>query len=104
MPSENALQEVILVNNEVESLVLENNLIKRHKPPYNAKLVDDDSGYFYIALTRGEFPRLVPYRKNRINVPLGGDGVARCFGPYVARRFRDTLLEYVCDRVGTVSC
>jgi excinuclease ABC subunit C len=96
--------EVILVNNEVESLVLENNLIKRHKPPYNSKLVDDDSGYFYVALTTGDLPRLVPYRRNRINKPLGRDGVARCFGPYVMRRFRDTLLEYVCEAFGVRTC
>jgi excinuclease ABC subunit C len=95
---------VILVNNEVESLVLENNLIKRYKPPYNAKLVDDDTGYFNIALTGGECPRLVPYRKNRLNKQLGRDSVERLFGPYVSRDFRDILLEHVCEAFGVRTC
>ena len=34
--------EIILVNNETESLILENNLIKQHKPRYNRMLVSDD--------------------------------------------------------------
>jgi excinuclease ABC subunit C len=96
--------EVILVNNEVESLVLENNLIKGHKPPYNAKLVDDDTGYFHIALTGGEYPRLVPYRKNRLNKQLGGDSAVRLFGPYVSRDFRDVLLEHICETFGVRTC
>jgi excinuclease ABC subunit C len=96
--------EVILVNNEVESLVLENNLIKRHKPPYNAKLVDDDTGYFNIALTGGPYPRMVPYRKNRLNKQLGGDSVERLFGPYVSRDFRDVLLEHICETFGVRTC
>src|SRR5579884_849728 len=43
--------EVIIVNSEVEALVLENNLIKHHKPRYNRMLTDDESGYYYLALT-----------------------------------------------------
>lgn len=89
--------EVIIVNNETESLILENNLIKLHKPPYNRMLVPDDTGYFYIALTDEALPRLVPYRKHRINKPMGDSEAERRFGPYLNRRFRDTLLTYVMD-------
>jgi excinuclease ABC subunit C len=92
--------EVILVNNETESLILENNLIKRHKPAYNRHLISDDSGYTYIALTAEAIPRFVKYRKNRVNKDLEGrpdTAVERRFGPYVNRRFRDVLLEFVCD-------
>ena len=96
--------EVILARNEVESLLLESNLIKHHKPPYNRQLVGDDTHYFQIALTDEALPRLAPYREQRINKALGQDPIARTFGPYVSRRFRDTLLEYVCETFGARTC
>lgn len=50
--------EFILTSNEVESLVLENNLIKEHKPKYNIRLRDDKS-YPYIQWNNQElYPRL----------------------------------------------
>jgi excinuclease ABC subunit C len=96
--------EVILAGNDVEGRLLENNLIKRYKPPFNVAQVGDDTGFFFIALTAGELPRLVPYRELRMNVELGQDAVARTFGPYVSRRFRDTLLEYLCETFGVRTC
>jgi excinuclease ABC subunit C len=99
--------EVILVNNETESLVLENNLIKRHKPAYNVMLTRDGSGYAYIMLTGEEFPRFVIYRKGRANKAL--DGIKevtapRRFGPFVSRRFRDALLTFVNEYFGLRVC
>jgi excinuclease ABC subunit C len=100
--------ELILVSNETEALILEHNLIKRHKPWANRVLLDDDEGYFYMALTAEELPRLVPYRKHRINKQLERGGtvtqVARCFGPYVNRRFRDALLGYAADQFRLRTC
>ena len=100
--------ELILVSNETEALILENNLIKLYQPRANRVLLDADEGYFYIALTAEEFPRLVPYRKNRINKDLERGGastpVARFFGPYVGRRFRDTLLGFVSDHFKLRTC
>ena len=90
--------EVILVNSEVESLILENNLIKRYKPRFNVLLKADDEGYPYIALTNEPFPRFVPFKKQRMNWALEGMGpgaVKRLFGPYPSWRFRTTLLDYV---------
>ncbi|MFB9327526.1 GIY-YIG nuclease family protein [Paenibacillus aurantiacus] len=59
--------DVIVVNNEHESLLLENNLIKVHKPPFNRALKKDNSGYAYLKMTGGRFPRLdVHYRDRRI--------------------------------------
>ncbi|HEY3341386.1 MAG TPA: GIY-YIG nuclease family protein, partial [Anaerolineae bacterium] len=90
--------EVILVNNETESLILENNLIKRYKPVYNVMLMRDSSGYAYIVLTGERYPRCVIYRKNRANQTLEHiDEVtpSRRFGPYVSRRYRDALLNFV---------
>ena len=49
--------EYIAVNSEVESLILENNLIKKYNPKYNI-LLKDDKSYPYIELTDEEVPRL----------------------------------------------
>ncbi|WP_243767483.1 GIY-YIG nuclease family protein [Paenibacillus agricola] len=58
--------EVVLVNNEPESLLLENNLIKIHKPHYNRALKKDNSGYAYLQLTAEPIPRMdVFYRKRK---------------------------------------
>lgn len=96
--------DVILVNNELESLVLENNLIKRYRPRFNRMLMPEDSGYHYIALTNEALPRLVPYRKRRINKALAGKEVERRFGPYLTRESRDGLLTYVADHFGLRTC
>lgn len=90
--------EVILLNNETESLILENTLIKRHKPPFNRLLQKASTGYYYIVLTQEPTPRFVPYRKAHVNKRLGAraeEGIAQRFGPYVSRRFRDTVLDFV---------
>ena len=67
--------EVIVVDNENESLLLENNLIKHHQPPYNI-LLRDDKHYPYLRMDMSEpWPRLVTTRKRK------NDG-AVYFGPY----------------------
>jgi excinuclease ABC subunit C len=69
--------EVILTGNEHESLVLENNLIKHHRPPYNI-LLRDDKTYPYLRIDlREPWPRLIQTRRRR------NDG-ATYFGPYTA--------------------
>jgi excinuclease ABC subunit C len=76
--------ETIVVDSEVEALVLECNLIKQHRPPYNVRMRDDKS-YPYITLTNEKFPRVMFTRKVR------KDG-AKYFGPYTsAFSVRDTL-------------
>ena len=49
--------EYITVNSEIESLILENNLIKQYNPKYNI-LLKDDKTYPYIELTNEKVPRL----------------------------------------------
>ncbi len=63
----------LITNNELESLILEINLIKRYLPKYNIKLVDDKS-YPYITFSKDKYPRLIVMRSN---VPT-----EKAFGPY----------------------
>lgn len=77
--------EVIVTRTEAEALHLEQNLVKRHRPPFNIRLRDDKS-YPYIAVTVGdEFPRVVFTRERHRRGKL-------YFGPYAsAKRVRETL-------------
>ncbi len=54
--------EYIVVDNEVEALVLESNLIKKHKPRFNV-LLKDDKQYPHLKMTHEEFPKVVITRK-----------------------------------------
>ena len=67
--------EFIMTASEVEALILECNLIKKHRPRYNISLKDDKS-YPYVKVTlQDDFPRV--FLTHRIRK----DG-ARYFGPY----------------------
>lgn len=67
--------EYIIVDNEVEALILESNLIKKHKPKYNI-LLRDDKQYPYIKVCLKEkFPRVMKTRR------VLKDG-SKYFGPY----------------------
>ncbi len=54
--------EYIVVDNEVEALVLESNLIKKHKPRFNVMLKDDKQ-YPHLKLTNEPFPKVVMTRR-----------------------------------------
>ena len=69
--------EYILTNSEVESLLLELNLIKKYTPKYNI-LYKDDKSYPYIELTNETYPRLIIVRNP--NLKRGGN--RKLFGPY----------------------
>ncbi|MDD2432758.1 MAG: excinuclease ABC subunit UvrC [Clostridia bacterium] len=67
--------EYLLTDSEVEALILESNLIKKHQPKYNIRLTDDKS-YPYLRVTLQEdYPRL------EITRSFKKDG-SRYFGPY----------------------
>ncbi len=69
-----------------EAFLLENNLIKQHKPRYNIRLKDDKS-YPYVKVTLGEdFPRILRTRTL-------GDRSARYFGPYANAKSVDSTLD-----------
>jgi excinuclease ABC subunit C len=77
--------EVIVTGTEVEALHLEQNLIKRYRPPFNVRLRDDKS-FPYIAVTvEDEYPRVMFTRERHRR------GVVY-FGPYAnAKKVRETL-------------
>ena len=96
--------EVVLVNNEIESLVLENNLIKLYRPPYNRMLMRDDTGYSYIVLTDEVYQRFSPFKKHWINKNLGDANTDTRYGPYPNKNFRDSLLDFVSDYYRVRTC
>ncbi len=76
--------EWIVTDSEVEALILENNLIKKHKPRYNVNLKDDKS-YPYIRITNEDFPQVFVTRK------IIRDG-SEYYGPYTdVKNVRYTL-------------
>ena len=77
--------EFIVTGNELEALILESNLVKRHRPRYNI-ILRDDKHYPFLKLTTNEaYPRLVVARR------VQQDG-AVYFGPfYPATAMRETL-------------
>ena len=78
--------EVTATASETEALLLEYNLIKRHRPRYNVTLRDDKSFPYLYITTEQDYPRISFYRGTR---KLPG----RFFGPYPnARATRETLL------------
>ncbi len=85
LPERAADVEVIVTRNEVEALHLEQNLVKRHRPPFNIRLRDDKS-FPYIAVTvEDDYPRVMFTRERHRR------GVVY-FGPYAsAKKVRQTL-------------
>lgn len=77
--------EYIVTDSELEALILECNLIKKHKPRFNI-LLKDDKHYPYIKVTMNEdYPRIIMTRK------IEKDG-AKYFGPYSnAAAVKDTI-------------
>jgi excinuclease ABC subunit C len=79
--------EVTVTNTEAEALILEYNLIKRHKPRFNVTLRDDKSYPYIYVSTNQAFPRLRFHRGPR-------KGKGRYFGPYPSTSaVRKTLNE-----------
>ena len=70
--------EFVLTDNEEEAFMLESNMIKRYRPPYNIELKDQQR-YTYLRLTDEKFPRLLVARRTRTGEFLGGGKV---YGPF----------------------
>lgn len=81
--------EYIITNTEVEALILENHLIKKHKPKYNI-LLKDDKKYPYFLITEEDFPRISIVRKKNMNPEKG-----RYYGPYTDIRAMHSTLDFL---------
>ncbi len=77
----------VVVNSEADSLLLENNLIKQHKPRYNV-LLKDDKTYPSICVTNELFPKIFKTRKVV-------KGAGKFFGPYTNSGALNALLELI---------
>ena len=88
--------EGIVTDTEVESLLLEDNLIKKIKPRYNV-LLKDDKSYPYICIKKERFPRVFPTRTVRRDGSL-------YFGPYTDARAMKLVLKTIKDLFKLRSC
>ena len=79
--------EFIVVDNEVEALVLESNLIKKHKPRFNV-LLKDDKSYPHLKLTNEPFPKVVVTRR------IVRDG-SNYYGPFLPTSLARKTLNLV---------
>ena len=67
--------DYVRVESEIEALILEANLIKKHKPHYNIRL-KDDKDYIYIMITKEDFPTVRLARQKDLK------GAKKYFGPF----------------------
>ena len=89
--------EYIVTDSELEALILENNLIKEHRPKYNTMLKDDKT-YPYIKVTVGEpYPRILFARKQYKDK-------ARYFGPYTSAQAVKSTIELLNRMYGLRDC
>jgi excinuclease ABC subunit C len=75
--------DFIATDNEVEAIILESNLIKKHVPKYNIDL-KDSKRFAYIQLTADDFPRILIARRPA--------GKGKFFGPFVSAAARDDIV------------
>ncbi len=81
--------EFVITDSEIEALILESQLIKKHKPKYNILLKDDKKfPWFYI--TDEDYPQILVTRRNK-DAPKKG----KYFGPYTNARAMYATLEHI---------
>ena len=89
--------EYIVTDSELEALILENNLIKEHRPKYNTMLKDDKT-YPYIKVTVAEpYPRILFSRRQKKDK-------ARYFGPYTSAQAVRSTIELLNRMYGLRDC
>lgn len=100
--------EFVLTDNEEEAFLLESNMIKRYRPPYNIELKDQQR-YTYLRITNEEFPRLMVARRTRTGEFLGKGHV---YGPFTHGSskmlsigiLRKTFKIRICKRLPKEAC
>lgn len=83
--------KVVQTNNEIESLVLESNLIKKFKPKYNSDLKDDKSYAWIFVSTKEEFPSVKIVRNISADELKNG----KLFGPYPNSQSAKRVFTYL---------
>lgn len=78
--------DFVITDNEVEAIILENTLIKKHQPKYNIRLKDAKS-HSYILLTNEDYPRVLIARRKV--------GNGRFYGPFISAHERDCVLQFL---------
>jgi excinuclease ABC subunit C len=86
----------IIVETELDALLLENNLIKKHQPKYNV-LLKDGRTYPCIVIKNEEFPRVFPTRQ------IIKDG-SNYFGPFASVKMMYTMLDLIKENYQLRNC
>lgn len=81
--------EFIITDSEIEALILESHMIKKHKPKYNV-LLKDDKKFPWFLITEEDYPRIIVTRKNKEKRTKG-----KYFGPYTNARAMYSTLELI---------
>ncbi len=89
--------EFVVTATEVEALILENRLIKRHRPRYNV-LLRDDKTYPYVKLTTGE-----PWPRAFLTRRVTDDGHSY-FGPYLGHGMAARVMDLIRTRTQLRTC
>ena len=79
--------ELVVTSNQIESLILEANLVREHKPRYNI-LLRDDKHFPYIKITNEPFPRVLIVRR------IEKDG-STYFGPYTSAKAMRSTIQFL---------
>jgi excinuclease ABC subunit C len=88
--------ETIIVDSEAEALILEDTLVKKHKPRYNI-LLRDDKSYPYVRVTKEEYPRVFPTR----NIIRDG---SKYYGPFTDVRHLKRVMKVIRSLFRLRSC
>ncbi|WP_295158563.1 excinuclease ABC subunit UvrC [uncultured Brachyspira sp.] len=93
--------DYILTENEVDALILEAEMIRKHKPHYNI-LLKDQKSFPFIAITNEHFPRIIKAR-NVIDKE-NSNKYKKYYGPYVAAEKADSIVKFVIDNFKLRRC
>ena len=93
--------DYILTENEVEALILEAEMIRKHKPHYNI-LLKDQKSFPFIAVTNEHFPRVIKAR-NVIDKE-NASKYKKYYGPYVAAEKADNIVKFIVDNFKLRRC
>jgi excinuclease ABC subunit C len=88
--------DYIITSNEIEALLLENTLIKKHQPKYNIDLKDAKQ-FAYLEITAETFPRLQLLREKK-------EGMGELFGPFVSGAAREEISHFLINTFKIRTC